>query len=91
MANVNLARKVTSYEIFKIFTLNFKYDHIQSQLAQTREQVPDEKPLSSSIIFCSGLMIVEANMVMLIMVGQRSKRTICDLPLWPNQLIVNDP
>ena len=39
MANVTLARKVTSYEIFKIFTLNFKYDHIQSQLAQTREQV----------------------------------------------------
>ena len=82
MANVTLARKVTSYEIFKIFTLNLKYDHIQSQFAQTREQVPDEKPLSSSIIFCSGLMIVEANMLMLmLMVGQRSKRTICDLPL----------
>ena len=86
MANVNLARKVTSYEIFKIFTLNFKYDHIQSQFAQTREQVPDEKPLSSSIIFCSGLMIVEANMVMLIMVGQRSKRSIA-----PTQSIVNYP
>ena len=70
MANVTLARKVTSYEIFKIFTLNFKYGHIQSHFAQTREQVPDEKLLSSSIIFCSGLMIVEANMVMLmIMVG----------------------
>ena len=82
MANVTLARKVTSYEISKIFTLNFKYDHIQSQFVQTREQVPDEKPLSSSIIFFSGLMIVEANMVMLmIMVGQRSKRTICDLSL----------
>ena len=82
MANVTLARKVTSYEMFKIFTLNLKYDHIQSQLAQTREQVPNEKPLSSSVIFFSGLMIVEANMAMLIiMVGQRSKRTICDLSL----------
>ena len=50
MANVNLARKVTSYEIFKIFTLNFKYDHIQNQLAQTREQIPDEKPLSYHIL-----------------------------------------
>ena len=39
MANVTLARKVTSYEIFKIFTLNFKYGHIQCQFAQTREQV----------------------------------------------------
>ena len=38
MANVTLARKVTSYEIFKIFTLNFKYDHIQSQFAQTRNK-----------------------------------------------------
>ena len=70
MANVTLARKVTSYEIFKIFTLNFKYGHIRCQFAQTREQVPDEKLLSSSVIFFSGLMIVEANMVMLmIMVG----------------------
>jgi len=40
MANVTLARKVTSYEIFKIFTLNLKYDHIQSQFAQTRNKSP---------------------------------------------------
>ena len=38
MGNVNLARKVTSYEIFKIFTLNLKYDHIQSHFAQTRNK-----------------------------------------------------